>query len=68
MKSDILSMSEYAYLAEISIVIFMAVFLGALYWIFRPGAKQAYAARATMPLDDENPVEYLAPTGGEDQR
>ena len=59
MKSEILSLSEYAYLAEISIVIFMAVFLGAIYWMFRPGAKAAYAARAQMPLDDQNPVERL---------
>ncbi|HVI03945.1 MAG TPA: CcoQ/FixQ family Cbb3-type cytochrome c oxidase assembly chaperone [Enhygromyxa sp.] len=59
MKADILSLSEFTYLAEISIVIFMSVFLGALYWIFRPGAARAYAARAQMPLDDQNPVESL---------
>ena len=59
MKADVLSLSEFAYLAQISIVIFMGVFLGAIYWIFRPGAKQAYAARSQMPLDDQNPVESL---------
>lgn len=59
MKSDILSLSEFAYLAEISIVIFMSVFLGSIYWMFRPGSKAAYAARAQMPLDDQNPVERL---------
>lgn len=57
MKADVLSLSEYAYLAEISLVIFVSVFLGALYWIFRPGAKQVYAARSQMPLDDPTPVE-----------
>lgn len=59
MKSDILSLSEFAYLAEISTVIFMGVFLGAIYWMFRPGSKTAYAARAQMPLDDQTPVESL---------
>lgn len=59
MKSDILHLSEFAYLAEISLLIFVAVFLGAIYWMFRPGAKQAYAAWAQMPLDDQNPVESL---------
>ncbi|MFO7562302.1 MAG: cbb3-type cytochrome c oxidase subunit 3 [Enhygromyxa sp.] len=59
MKADILSLSEFAFLAEISIVIFMSVFLGAIYWIFRPGAKAAYAARSHMPLDDQNPIEPL---------
>jgi len=52
MKSDVLSFSEFAYLAEISLVIFMAVFLGAIVWMFRPGAKQAYTACAQLPLDD----------------
>jgi cbb3-type cytochrome oxidase subunit 3 len=59
MKADILALSEFAFLAQISIVIFMSVFLGAIYWIFRPGASQAYAARSQMPLDDQNPVESL---------
>ena len=59
MKSDILRLSEFAFLAEISIVIFIGVFLGSILWVLRPGAKQVYAARAQMPLDDQNPVESL---------
>ncbi|NVB40601.1 cbb3-type cytochrome c oxidase subunit 3 [Pseudenhygromyxa sp. WMMC2535] len=65
MKNDILSLSEYAYLAEISIVIFVSVFLGALYRILRPGAREAYEAMASMPLDDQNPVEPLPRTAHE---
>jgi cbb3-type cytochrome oxidase subunit 3 len=57
MKSDILSLSEFAFLGQISIVIFMTVFLGSIYWMFRPGSKAVYAARSRMPLDDQNPVE-----------
>ncbi|PRP96600.1 Cbb3-type cytochrome oxidase component FixQ [Enhygromyxa salina] len=59
MKSDVLSLSDFAFLAQISTVLFVAVFLGAIYWMFRPGSKQAYAQRSRMPLDDVNPVEPL---------
>lgn len=59
MKSDIASLSELAFLAEIALVIFVSVFLGAIYWILRPGAARVYAARAQMPLDDQNPIEPL---------
>lgn len=52
MKADMLSLSEYAVLGEIGLLIFMAVFLGAIYWMFRPGAKQAYDECARLPLDD----------------
>ncbi|MCA9682707.1 MAG: cbb3-type cytochrome c oxidase subunit 3 [Myxococcales bacterium] len=61
MKADILSLSEYAYLAEISTLIFMAVFIGALVWMFRPGSREVYEAVATMPLDDQNPVDPINP-------
>ena len=52
MKADVLSLSEFAYLGEISTLIFMAVFFGALYLVLRPGAKQRYDAIARLPLDD----------------
>lgn len=57
MKSDVLVLTEFAYLAQISTLMFVGVFLAALYWIFRPGAKRTYDARSRMPLDDVNPVE-----------
>lgn len=59
MKSDVLSLTDFTFLAEISTVIFMTVFFGALYWIFRPGAKAAYTAMSLMPLDDQNPIESV---------
>lgn len=57
MKADILSLTEFAFLAQISTLIFVGVFIGALYWVLRPGAKQTYESRARMPLDDVNPLE-----------
>ncbi len=56
---DILALSDLAWLGTVSIVIFMTVFLGSLVWMFRPGSKQAYAARSQMPLSDDIPVEPL---------
>jgi cbb3-type cytochrome oxidase subunit 3 len=56
MKGDILSLSQYAWLAEIAVIMFVSIFLGALYLVLRPGAKQHYEARGAMPLDDANPV------------
>ena len=53
MKSDVLSLSEFAYLGQISLVIFMGVFLGALYRVLRPGAKQSYSELASLPLSDD---------------
>jgi cbb3-type cytochrome oxidase subunit 3 len=61
MKADILSLTDFAFLAQISTLIFVGVFLGAIYWMFRPGAKQAYESRARMPLDDVNPIESPDP-------
>jgi len=53
MKSDILSRTELLFLPELSLLIFMLVFIGALVWIFRPGAAKAYERRAQLPLVDD---------------
>lgn len=53
MKADVLSLSEFAYLGQISLLIFVGVFLGALYRVLRPGAAQHYAEHAALPLSDD---------------
>ena len=57
MKSDILSLTDLAVLPELSLFIFLAVFAGAVAWIYRPGSRQAYARRAQLALDDDNIIE-----------
>jgi cbb3-type cytochrome oxidase subunit 3 len=52
---DILAFSDQAWLGSVAMVIFVSVFLGALIWMFRPGSKQAYAARSQLPLSDDSP-------------
>ena len=57
MKSDILSLTDLSLLPELSLLIFLAVFVGAVVWIFRPGSRQAYARRAQLALDDDHIIE-----------
>ncbi|TPV92894.1 MAG: cbb3-type cytochrome c oxidase subunit 3 [Myxococcales bacterium FL481] len=56
MKSEWLGSSDLAFLGEISIVIFVAVFVGSIVWMFRPGSRERYQQRSQMPLDDHLPV------------
>lgn len=53
MKNDILSRTELLFLPELSLVIFLLIFVGALLWIFRPGAAAAYERRSRLPLVDD---------------
>lgn len=42
--------------AALALVLFLALFLGMLVWVFRPGGKRQYQDRARMPLDDGGPA------------
>lgn len=53
MKSEILSRTDLLLLPELSLVLFVLVFVGAVFWIFRPGSAAAYERRAQLPLDDD---------------
>jgi cbb3-type cytochrome oxidase subunit 3 len=53
MKSEILSRTDLLWLPELSLVLFVLVFVGALFWIFRPGSAAAYERRARLPLVDD---------------
>jgi len=55
-KSDVLANTEWILLPQISVVLFVAVFLFALYRVFRPGAAAYYEPFRSMPLDDQVPV------------
>lgn len=52
MKSLILSRTDLLFLPEIALVIFVAIFVGALVLVLRPGAKQAYSRFRFMALDE----------------
>ncbi len=62
MKSDILATSDWAFLGSISVLLFVGIFLFALYRVLRPGAAAYYEPFRSMPLDDARPVEALAAT------
>ncbi len=55
MKAEVLSRTDLLFLPEIALVVFMAVFVGALWLVLRPGAKQAYARHGLIPLDGHEP-------------
>lgn len=51
MNSWVLSRTDLLFLPEISLFIFFAVFVGAIAWMYRPGARQAYQYCRFMALD-----------------
>lgn len=53
MKNEILSRTDLLFLPELSLVVFLLIFVGTLFWIFRPGARAAYERRARFPLVDD---------------
>lgn len=52
MKAEVLSSTASTLLPEISVVLFVSVFLIALYRAYRPSAKAHYQRVASIVLDD----------------
>ncbi len=38
--------------AALGLIVFLALFVGMLVWVFRPGSKRKYERNAAIPLDD----------------
>jgi len=38
----------------IGLVVFLALFLGVLVWVFRPGSRRIYEAGAQIPFADDD--------------
>ena len=64
MKSQVLTMTDLSILPTIAIVIFVAVFVGAIVRAFRPSARLAYETRALAPLEDDE--QYATAAGTSD--
>jgi cbb3-type cytochrome oxidase subunit 3 len=62
MKGDILARTEWLFLSEITVILFVGIFVGSLFWIYRPGSRERYAARAQMPLNDGEALEGVGPS------
>ena len=52
MKAEILSTTEWTVFPLISVILFVGIFVGAVFWIFRPGAKKVYDRRSQMVFED----------------
>lgn len=53
MKSEILSRTDLLFLPELSLLLFVLVFVGAVFWVFRPGSSAIYERRAQLPLGED---------------
>lgn len=54
MIREVLSHYHLPVLSGIGLLLFMAVFCGALAWVFRKGSTGFYASMQAMPFEDEN--------------
>ncbi len=55
--SDIMGAADLSAFAEVSLVIFVTVFLAIAVRVLWPGQKKHFERLGKMPLDDERPVE-----------
>lgn len=65
MNGFVLSQTDLLVLPLIAVVMFFTLFVAALAWVMRPGAREAYAARSRLALEDGVEV---APTAKGDVR
>jgi cbb3-type cytochrome oxidase subunit 3 len=52
MINEWLSDQEVLLGPAIALVLFLAIFIGMMVWIFRPGSRRAYEHDAQLPFDD----------------
>lgn len=53
MKSDFLASYGLVFLNCIALLLFVAVFVGALWWIFKPSNKKLFDYLKKLPFDDK---------------
>ena len=53
MKADILSQTDVMVFPLIAVVLFVGIFIAALFWVYRPGGKAVYQRYQELPFDDE---------------
>lgn len=57
MISGTLSQTDLLIFPLFAVVLFTGIFVGMLFWVFRPGGRALYEARGRMVLDDGNDSE-----------
>jgi cytochrome c oxidase cbb3-type subunit IV len=40
----------------VALLLFLAVFVGMLVWIYRPGSRRIYDRQANLPFDEDAPL------------
>jgi cbb3-type cytochrome oxidase subunit 3 len=56
MKSAVLSQFTLTYLPVIACLLFVAIFIGVIFWVLRPGSKSFYEQAGQIPLLDEKRI------------
>lgn len=59
MKTFVLQQTDLLVFPLIAVVLFFAIFIAACVWVWRPGAREAYAAHSRLALDDGMPVDGI---------
>ena len=39
-----------------ALILFLALFIGVLVWVFRPGSRETYEQEARLPLEGDGPA------------
>lgn len=56
MKAFVLSQTDLLVYPLIAVVMFSAIFMLVLAWVYRPGGREIYAERGRMVLDNDDPI------------
>ena len=52
MKAEALSKFPYIWLSCLGLLLFVGVFVGALFWVFRKGSEDFYAKLSASPFEN----------------
>jgi len=52
MKTAVLSQFDMSILPITTMILFMSLFFGVIYWLFRQESKEIYSEAKNMPLND----------------
>lgn len=60
MNAATLSQTPLIIFPLFAFVLFSSIFVGAIFWVFRPGSRALYDARSRMVLDDKTDTPHTS--------
>lgn len=52
MKAEVLANFQWMYLPVFALILFLALFIGVIFWILRRDSKQVYSEASQLPLNE----------------